>query len=113
MEYMVIATDGNEYGPVDYTMLSQWVLEKRVLADSHVKQISTGRIVRADAFRDLFPVMPSPQVQENAVLAPSLPAVDPVANPYAAASGARYHQPTQHSVRHQSIDDSSTLGALW
>ena len=55
MQYMVLAHDGNEYGPADIPTLKQWVTENRLERTSKLRDFQTGQVVLAGSLQDLFP----------------------------------------------------------
>jgi hypothetical protein len=82
VNYFVVLPDGQRYGPANATKLSQWVLEGRVMPDSVLQDVQSGRMMAArdvpgiqwpngttvagtpSAFRQA--VMPMPSVGESA-----------------------------------------------
>ncbi len=56
MQYKVIGSDGNEYGPVDVDTLRQWVAEGRIGQSTQMKDADTGRAFLAGSLTWLFPV---------------------------------------------------------
>ena len=53
MQYSVLGTDGNQYGPVDIATLKQWVTEGRVLPTSQVTDNLSNRTMIASQMPEL------------------------------------------------------------
>jgi hypothetical protein len=47
VNYFVVLPDGQRYGPANATKLSQWVLEGRVMPDSVLQDVQSGRMMAA------------------------------------------------------------------
>jgi hypothetical protein len=47
VNYFVVLPDGQRYGPADSAKLSQWVLEGRVVPDSVLQDVQSGRMMSA------------------------------------------------------------------
>lgn len=62
MEYMVLASDGQEYGPATVETLKQWVQEDRLRPESMLKDFHTGQRLPASQVPGLFAATaPPPQ----------------------------------------------------
>ncbi|MCE2766109.1 MAG: hypothetical protein LW628_04220 [Fimbriimonadaceae bacterium] len=64
MQYLVVAEDGNKYGPADYDMLVAWVAEGRIVGQTLIEDVKTGRQTIASSIPGLIaqpPVQPSIQ----------------------------------------------------
>ena len=61
MQYMVLGTDGKEYGPVDDEGLKQWVAQQRVRPQTLLKVFESGQTLNAGSIPGLFaPAAPQP-----------------------------------------------------
>lgn len=59
MNYFVIASDGQKYGPADVPTLNQWAQEGRVLTTSMLEDAVTGERVAATSVPGIiFPIAP-------------------------------------------------------
>ena len=59
MNYFVIASDGQKYGPADVPTLNQWAQEGRVLTTSMLEDATTGERVAATSVPGIvFPIAP-------------------------------------------------------
>lgn len=59
MNYFVIASDGQKFGPADLATLNQWAQEGRVLTTTMLEDASTGQQIPATQLAGLvFPVQP-------------------------------------------------------
>lgn len=57
MQYLVMGSDGKNYGPVDRITLANWISEARVMPDATVTEFESGRTMLArDAIQDAPPV---------------------------------------------------------
>ena len=57
MQFLVMGSDGKNYGPVDRITLANWISEARVMPDATVTEFETGRTMLArDAIQDAPPV---------------------------------------------------------
>ena len=64
MQYLVVAEDGNKYGPADYDVLVAWVAEGRIVGQTLIEDVKTGRQTIASSIPGLIaqpPVQPSIQ----------------------------------------------------
>ena len=80
MQYMVIGSDGNEYGPADFRTLQQWAADSRLTPGSRLRDMQTGQELQAGSLPDLFPQpapvsqpaqQPDPQAQSDWSQAPT------------------------------------------
>src|SRR5690242_14212687 len=63
MQYMVIGSDGKEYGPAGVDVLKQWAADKRLLPTSQLRDFQTGQLLYASALTEVFPpAIPAPSV---------------------------------------------------
>jgi hypothetical protein len=69
MQYTVLGSDGNQYGPVDLALLKQWVTEGRVLPDSQVTDNLSNRTMIASQMPELG-LINRPSVTSNPYAAP-------------------------------------------
>lgn len=53
MQYSVLGSDGNQYGPVDLATLKQWVIEGRVLPNSQITDNLSNRMMIASQMPEL------------------------------------------------------------
>ncbi len=53
MQYSIVGTDGNQYGPVDLVTLKKWVSEGRVLPNSQITDNLSNRTVIASQMPEL------------------------------------------------------------
>lgn len=53
MQYSIVGTDGNQYGPVDLMTLKRWVSEGRVLPNSQITDNLSNRTVVASQMPEL------------------------------------------------------------
>ena len=73
MEYYVIWSDGQKFGPADETTLRQWAFERRIAPETILEDVITGRRVPASEVIHDFPAPNVPQsagtqsVQESPV----------------------------------------------
>lgn len=59
MEFMVLGSDGKEYGPSSFDTLKQWATEGRILPGTQVRNFATGQLMHASQLDGLFgPVAP-------------------------------------------------------
>lgn len=59
MQYYVISSDGQRYGPADIATLNQWIAEGRLLPHQLVEDASTGvRIAASSVAGLMFPQQP-------------------------------------------------------
>ncbi len=68
MQYMVIGSDGKEYGPATVDTLKQWVTEGRLTPESPLKDFGSGESLSAGQVPDLFgpaPAMAAPPMVPN------------------------------------------------
>ena len=67
MQYSIVGTDGNQYGPVDLMTLKQWVSEGRVLPNSQITDNLSNRTIVASQMPELGllsqPPIPPPYTQ--------------------------------------------------
>jgi hypothetical protein len=54
--YIVIATDGKEYGPVDLFALNDWIVQGRVVPETLIRDAESGRQCPAGEMLALYPV---------------------------------------------------------
>jgi hypothetical protein len=47
MQYMVIWSDGNKYGPADLALLNQWAAEGRITPDTDLEPVAGGPTIKA------------------------------------------------------------------
>jgi hypothetical protein len=60
MDYLVVAPDGQEYGPANVETLRGWAQENRLHPTSTLKDFQTGVTVSASAVPGIFPPQASP-----------------------------------------------------
>jgi hypothetical protein len=72
---MVVAPDGQAYGPASVESLSQWAKENRIGPDTTLKDFATGRTMPASAVPGIFPDAPvsSAGVPPQLATAPGAP----------------------------------------
>ncbi len=58
--YIILATDGNEYGPVDADALKTWVAENRVNAKTLLRREADNVQMQAGVFSELGHLFPAP-----------------------------------------------------
>lgn len=59
MQYLLIGTDGQEYGPADFRTLQQWAADDRLTPNSRLRDVQSGAEIVAGSLPDLFP-QPTP-----------------------------------------------------
>lgn len=97
MDYKVLGSDGQLYGPVDLATLKQWVNEGRIVADSVIELQASGQRVPAAAIPELGLSASPPPPSEPAAPTPP-PAAQPAPQPEpqpqpAPAPNAAYQRP--------------------
>jgi len=60
MQYMVIGSDGKEYGPAGIDVLKQWAADKRLLPTTQLRDFQTGQTLYASALTEIFPPAVTP-----------------------------------------------------
>lgn len=97
MSYFVVDPSGQQYGPADYALLTQWAAEGRVQPMTTIRDSATGQTMMASALPGLFPATQSAGPYGSA---PSY------GSPY---SSNPYQQPQQYAAypRPYGLDDGS------
>ena len=103
MEYIVLATDGKEYGPATVNALKEWVREDRLRPESKVRDFPTSREMEAKEIPSLFAVNAPPVSHPYAS-----PSSNPYSNPYAGSS-----PPPQSYYQATPLKDDSDMGPFW
>lgn len=99
MQYMVIWSDGNKYGPADLTLLNQWASEGRITPDTQLEPVAGGPTIRAGELAGL--VIPG----ATPVTADSVATSMPITVPMAVESSSAPHEATINPT----ADPSSSL----
>lgn len=111
VEYYVIGSDGNEYGPADTATLKTWVQENRLSPQSQLRVVATGQLISASQVTELFP--------SQAASAPPPPTANPFPSPgpQVPPNAQAWSQPPSASnYPHQQANASSNYGGgalLW
>lgn len=73
--YRVLGADGKEYGPINADMIRQWLAERRLNAQSQIKQDGTAEWKRLGEFPEfaVAPAAPAAPIAPAAAHPPSLP----------------------------------------
>ena len=71
---MVIAPDGQEYGPATVDALRLWAQENRLQPDTTLKDFASGRTMAASSVPGIFPSAPSAPPQVSVPAGPGGPA---------------------------------------
>lgn len=95
MDFVVVGSDGKDYGPIAEDVLKVWVAEDRIRPDSTLKDFQTGRTLLAKDVPGLY----GPPIQ-----------TPNYANPY---SGTTSNYAPQSSYTAPTLKDSSDMGPLW
>lgn len=117
MQYMVIWSDGNKYGPADLTLLNQWAAEGRITPDTELEPVAGGPTIKAGTLPGLvIPGASAPVTAESASMGVSTtpnmavesasapheavisPTSDPSASTSASAMATNATGPTQYYV---------------
>lgn len=105
MQYMVVWSDGNKYGPADLALLNQWASEGRITPDTQLEPVAGGMPIRAaelpgliipgaspaapvsaDAIAGSMPVTPNMAVETSS--APHESVISPTNDPSASTTPA-------------------------
>jgi hypothetical protein len=87
MQYVLIGTDGNEYGPVDFRTLQQWAADDRLTRTSKLRDLESGSEIVAGSLPDLFP-HPIPVSTPAPAPAPAQPDWSQPPSPYTRPTAA-------------------------
>ena len=77
MDYYVIGTDGQQYGPATMDTLKQWVGEQRILPTTMLKSFANGQTLAASAVPGLFEIPPPVAAAQQNWTQPPTPYVRP------------------------------------
>jgi len=81
MQYILIGTDGQEYGPADFRTLQQWAADDRLTRNSRLRDVQSGSEIVAGSLPDLFP-QPAPASAPAPAPAPVQPDWSQPPSPY-------------------------------
>ena len=78
--YIILASDGKEYGPVDLQTLQIWASQGRITATTLIRNPETGEYLSANQMPSLQQTFNVPPIQVSNNLSPTYPAL-PYARP--------------------------------